>query len=72
MLPLLMLGQNYAERRDNINYLGVTTACSCYLCCGVTFLSCKHVSTDCNILKRKFYADCKCIFSECYNVNAVI
>jgi len=54
-----MIGQNYNKWRDSINYLGVT------------FLSGKHVSTDCNVLKRKFSAGCNCTFCECYNVSEV-
>ena len=59
-LPSLLLGHKHLEWRDSISYLGVT------------FLSGKHIKTDCNMLKRKFYAACNCVFSNCYNVSEVV
>jgi len=59
-LPLLLLGHKQIEWRDSISYLGVT------------FLSGKHIEIDCNIIKRKFYVACNCVFSNCYGISEVI
>jgi len=58
-LPSLLLGHKHIEWRDSISYLGVT------------FLSGKHIETDRNILKPKFYSACNCVFSNCYGVSEV-
>jgi len=59
-LPSMLLSYKHIEWRDSISYLGVT------------FLSGKRIKTDCNVLKRKFYTACNCVFSNCYNVSEVV
>ena len=59
-LPLLLLGHKQIEWRDSISYHGVT------------FLSGKHIEIDCNIIKRKFYAACNCVFGNCYGISEVM
>jgi len=57
-LPAMLLRHMHIEWRDSISYLGVT------------FLSGKRIKADCNVLKRKFYIACSCVFSRsyCYTV----
>jgi hypothetical protein len=57
---VLELGLNNIESSSNINYLGIN------------FVTGKHVKTDCEIDRRKFYAACNCIFSNCYNVSKLV